>query len=165
MTKQEIIQTYARHEGDTGSPEVQIALLTERINHLNEHLKVHKKEPVADGRPAPRSAGLSEEHRHRGLSCPDRQAGPAQVSPRAIGILFIAPPLRLAERRRCADYRVWSRRYFAAILAVCGRQDAGIRPQARVCTSRESGNREQGTGNRNTASRHSIVCLLGPCPH
>lgn len=44
MTKQEIIATYALHEGDTGSPEVQIALLTERINHLNEHLKVHKKD-------------------------------------------------------------------------------------------------------------------------
>ena len=44
MTKQEIIETYARHEGDTGSPEVQIALLTDRINHLNEHLKVHAKD-------------------------------------------------------------------------------------------------------------------------
>ena len=44
MTKQEIINTYARHEGDTGSPEVQIALLTERINHLNEHLKVNKND-------------------------------------------------------------------------------------------------------------------------
>ena len=44
MTKQEIISTYGRHEGDTGSPEVQIALLTERINHLNEHLKIHKKD-------------------------------------------------------------------------------------------------------------------------
>ncbi len=42
--KQEIIETYAIHEGDTGSPEVQIALLTERINHLNEHLKVYKKD-------------------------------------------------------------------------------------------------------------------------
>ncbi len=42
--KQEIIETYALHEGDTGSPEVQIALLTERINHLNEHLKVYKKD-------------------------------------------------------------------------------------------------------------------------
>ena len=42
--KQEIIATYATHEGDTGSPEVQIALLTQRINHLNEHLKVHKKD-------------------------------------------------------------------------------------------------------------------------
>ena len=38
MTKSEIIAAYARHEGDTGSPEVQVALLTERINHLNEHL-------------------------------------------------------------------------------------------------------------------------------
>jgi len=43
--KQEIITTFATHEGDTGSPEVQIALLTERINHLNdEHLNVHKKD-------------------------------------------------------------------------------------------------------------------------
>ncbi len=42
MEKQEIIRKFAAHEGDTGSPEVQIALLTERINHLNEHLKVHK---------------------------------------------------------------------------------------------------------------------------
>ena len=44
MTKQEIIEAYALHEGDTGSPEVQIALLTERINHHNEHLKLHKKD-------------------------------------------------------------------------------------------------------------------------
>lgn len=44
MTKQEIIEKYAVHEGDTGSPEVQIALLTERINHLNEHLKLNKKD-------------------------------------------------------------------------------------------------------------------------
>ena len=41
MDKQEIIAKFATKEGDTGSPEVQIALLTERINHLNEHLKVH----------------------------------------------------------------------------------------------------------------------------
>ncbi len=44
MDKQEIIKKFASHEGDTGSPEVQIALLTERINHLNEHLKVHKQD-------------------------------------------------------------------------------------------------------------------------
>ena len=44
MTKQEIIAKYATHEGDTGSPEVQIALLTDRINHLTEHLKLHKKD-------------------------------------------------------------------------------------------------------------------------
>ena len=40
--KQAIIEKFATHEGDTGSPEVQIALLTYRINHLTEHLKTHK---------------------------------------------------------------------------------------------------------------------------
>ena len=42
--KAEIIAKYGRHEGDTGSAEVQIALLTERINHLNEHLKANKQD-------------------------------------------------------------------------------------------------------------------------
>lgn len=40
--KQSIIQSFATHEGDTGSPQVQIALLTSRIEYLTEHLKVHK---------------------------------------------------------------------------------------------------------------------------
>lgn len=44
MRKQEIIAKHARHEGDTGSPEVQIALLTERINSLTDHLRTHKKD-------------------------------------------------------------------------------------------------------------------------
>ena len=51
MTKQEIISAYAIHEGDTGSPEVQIALLTDRINGLNEHRKNNPK----------------DHHSHRGL--------------------------------------------------------------------------------------------------
>lgn len=42
--KTEIIKQYALHEGDTGSPEVQIAILTTRINALTEHLKAHKKD-------------------------------------------------------------------------------------------------------------------------
>lgn len=42
--KNEIIKQYATHEGDTGSPEVQIAVLTYRIRELTEHLKVHKKD-------------------------------------------------------------------------------------------------------------------------
>lgn len=42
--KDQIIQEHARHEGDTGSPEIQIALLTKRINDLTEHLKIHKKD-------------------------------------------------------------------------------------------------------------------------
>lgn len=47
MTKErkaEILSTYAREKNDTGSAEVQVALLTERINELTEHLKVHKKD-------------------------------------------------------------------------------------------------------------------------
>ncbi len=42
--KQAVIAEYKTHESDTGSPEVQIAILTTRINELNEHLKIHKKD-------------------------------------------------------------------------------------------------------------------------
>lgn len=42
--KQEIVAKHRLHESDTGSPEVQIALLTQRINHLTEHLKGHRKD-------------------------------------------------------------------------------------------------------------------------
>ena len=44
IDKQAIIAEHGRHESDTGSPEVQVALLTARINHLNEHLKLNKKD-------------------------------------------------------------------------------------------------------------------------
>jgi small subunit ribosomal protein S15 len=42
--KKEIIEQYAQHEGDTGSPEVQVALLTNRISYLTEHLRAHRKD-------------------------------------------------------------------------------------------------------------------------
>ena len=42
--KQEIINAFKKHDGDTGSPEVQIAILTERITYLTEHFKIHKKD-------------------------------------------------------------------------------------------------------------------------
>jgi small subunit ribosomal protein S15 len=42
--KESIIGTYKTHEGDTGSPQVQVALLTQRINELTEHFKTHKKD-------------------------------------------------------------------------------------------------------------------------
>ncbi len=42
--KTEVVAEYATHEGDTGSPEVQVAILTERIVNLTEHLKVHRKD-------------------------------------------------------------------------------------------------------------------------
>ena len=44
MNKNEIVAKFQRVEGDTGSPEVQVALLTARINHLTEHFKVHAKD-------------------------------------------------------------------------------------------------------------------------
>lgn len=43
-TKQKLIKDFQLHEGDTGSPEVQIAILTYKINYLTEHLKIHKKD-------------------------------------------------------------------------------------------------------------------------
>lgn len=42
--KQELIERFAQHEGDTGSPEVQVALMTQRITHLTEHLRGHKQD-------------------------------------------------------------------------------------------------------------------------
>lgn len=42
--KTDVIETHKTHEGDTGSPEVQVALLTERINHLTQHLRAHRKD-------------------------------------------------------------------------------------------------------------------------
>ena len=42
--KRDVIEKYATHQGDTGSPEVQVALLTERINYLTEHFKTHSKD-------------------------------------------------------------------------------------------------------------------------
>ena len=63
--KQSIITDYATHEGDTGSPEVQVAILTDRILGLTEHLKAAPEglrlaaRPVDDGRPAPPAARLS----------------------------------------------------------------------------------------------------------
>lgn len=44
VKKRQIIDEYKQHETDTGSPEVQVAMLTERINYLTEHLKEHKKD-------------------------------------------------------------------------------------------------------------------------
>ena len=64
--KETIIQEYHVHQGDTGSPEVQVALLTTRINALIEHLKIHKHDHalaawlVEDGRPTPTAPGVSE---------------------------------------------------------------------------------------------------------
>ena len=44
FNKKEIVAKFGRNEQDTGSPEVQVALLTARINHLTDHLRIHKKD-------------------------------------------------------------------------------------------------------------------------
>ena len=69
-SKKTIIEQYRMSENDTGSPEVQVALLTARINHLNEHL-------AEDGWPSPQPAGLPAEEGRGALPCSDRQAGSA----------------------------------------------------------------------------------------
>ena len=48
MTTQETVVEYGRHDNDTGSPEVQVALLTDRIRHLTAHLQVHKKDHATE---------------------------------------------------------------------------------------------------------------------
>ena len=63
--KQEIMQKYAVHEGDTGSPEVQIAVLTARIQYLTDHLKSW---PAEDGWSSPPSPQLPLQEGHRALS-------------------------------------------------------------------------------------------------
>ena len=69
--KQAIMAEYARTEGDTGSPEVQVAVLTARIQELTEHLKTFQKRSAENGRSEKRSAGLPEENRYRKISCTD----------------------------------------------------------------------------------------------
>lgn len=76
--KAELIKQYGRGEGDTGSPEVQVAILTERIRNLTEHFKEHHKDNHSpsrspeDGWPAPPLAGLSEECQRGALQGTDR---------------------------------------------------------------------------------------------
>ena len=70
--KQAIMKEYATHEGDTGSPEVQIAVLTTRINELTAHLKVHKKDNHSRRgllKMVGHRRNLSQEDRYRKIPC------------------------------------------------------------------------------------------------
>lgn len=76
--KQAIIAEYGRCEGDTGSPEVQVAILTARIQELTEHLKVNQKDHLQkrsseNGRTETWYAGISERERYREIPCTDRK--------------------------------------------------------------------------------------------
>lgn len=92
--KKSIIEQYATHEGDTGSPEVQIAILTYRINNLTEHLKSNNKDHhsrrgllkmVGHQKKSPQ---LPHEHRYRKIPCNHREARYQKVMPGGVGNLF-----------------------------------------------------------------------------
>jgi len=84
--KQELIQQHRTHPTDTGSPEVQIAILTENINNLTEHLRVHKKDHhsrrglLKNGRTAQEIARLPQEKGHQPLHRADRETRFAPVT-------------------------------------------------------------------------------------
>ena len=86
--KKQIMAEYATAEGDTGSPEVQVAMLTRRIADLTEHLQHAQARPpqppgsAAAGRPPPPAAEVPGEDRHHPLPVADRATRPAPVAPR-----------------------------------------------------------------------------------
>ena len=104
--KLEIVRKFGRDEKDTGSAEVQIALLTSRINELTEHLRVHKKDhhsrrgsAVARGAEAP-PARLPGAQGSRVLPQADRRARPAPLSrPGSPGRRYDRPRDGAANRR------------------------------------------------------------------
>ena len=106
--KARIVGQYQRAKGDTGSPEVQIALLTERINVLTDHFKANVKDfhsrrgLLHDGEPAPQPARLPEAQQHRDLPLADRAPRPAQVRTRTRHRSPATPPRSARGVFRCA---------------------------------------------------------------
>ena len=113
--KSEVIALYRTHESDTGSPEVQIAVLSERIGDLTEHFKTHAKDHASRrgllmlGEQAPPPAGLSEDPRFGSLPDCDYKIGHSQITRK--GQVFGARATRTerawtdgggAHRRECA---------------------------------------------------------------
>ena len=88
--KKSIIEQYATHEGDTGSPEVQIAILTYRINNLTEHLKSNNKDHHSR-RGLLKMVGHRRNllnYRYRKIPCNHREARYQKVIPGGVGNLF-----------------------------------------------------------------------------
>ena len=90
----ELIKEFGKSESDSGSAAVQVAILTERIVNLTEHLKTHKKDfgsrpgPAVDGWPAPQSSGLHKGWRRAGLQGSDRPSGTAPLIRRCPAAIF-----------------------------------------------------------------------------
>ncbi len=92
--KLEHVQKFGKHETDTGSPEVQIAMLTQRINELTEHLRTHKHDHYSRrgllklvGSPPP-VPELPAAQKPRGLSRPHQGAGPPALAPKSRRVEF-----------------------------------------------------------------------------
>ena len=101
--KKEILAEYATSEGDTGSPEVQVALLTRRINHLTEHLKVHKHDHhsrrgllLLVGR-APQAAEVPGQEGHQSLSRDPGAPRHPPLSSQVLGLWSGQPQLNNEE--------------------------------------------------------------------
>ena len=92
--KQEIMQKYAVHEGDTGSPEVQIAVLTARIQYLTDHLKEHKK----------------DHHSRRGLLKMVIAAVSSATSTRRTSSVIVPSSLSSASALRSANSEIFLRK-------------------------------------------------------
>jgi len=96
--KRAVVEKFQRAKNDTGSPEVQVALLTERINSLASHFDAHKKDNhsrqglAQDGESAPHASRLSQARRFRELSGAPRQSRLAPLSsPAALGAALQLP--------------------------------------------------------------------------
>ena len=150
--KQDVIAEYATKEGDTGSPEVQVAVLSERITNLTEHFKTHAKDnhsrrgliKMVSTASAP--SRLHQGHRREALRRADRAAWPAALSPR----------MAKAHQGLSAD-----RRHPAGILENCtGR--AGKMPAVPASTRSHTGvsdeaRRQSGCGQRRKLRMFKVI--------
>ena len=103
--KQELIKEYATKSGDTGSPEVQVAILTERITNLTDHFRTHTKDnhsrPAHTGEPAAPTARLRQIDRRRPLPEAHQPAGHPAVTAMVVATqiaVALAPRLNLPAR-------------------------------------------------------------------
>ena len=123
--KTTLIKDNARVDGDTGSPEVQVAILTERINNLTEHFKTPREgqslapRPADDGQQAPLAARLSEE---------EGRASVTPTSSRSSAFASKVPTARLLAGRFISGACTWRRPVPASALGPFGERMTAIRP-------------------------------------
>ncbi len=160
-TETKNFQSFQIHEKDTGSADVQIALLTQRITQLTEHLKTHVKDhssrrgPAHDGGETPLPPRLPQGYRDRPLQGRPREAEPAQVAPgEAFPLQRLAPRLGAALpgnqiSARDIYLRADSQRNQKTKIPSPFPRPVGIKTQPRAFTARcPSRHRSEGAGLR-----------------